>query len=113
MLQGLEAVLDVGGEYDPSRDRFDHHQRGFADVFGHGFNTKLSSAGLVYKVRPSSLPACCLHSPGAAAPCLPVAASLRSSCIMAKPCHIPSATEGAPHPLSIQKEAGLKRAGRF
>lgn len=30
-------------------DRFDHHQRGFTEVFGHGFNTKLSSAGLVYK----------------------------------------------------------------
>jgi uncharacterized UPF0160 family protein len=30
-------------------DRYDHHQRGFTEVFGHGFNTKLSSAGLVYK----------------------------------------------------------------
>ncbi len=29
--------------------RFDHHQREFADVFGHGFSTRLSSAGLVYK----------------------------------------------------------------
>ena len=29
--------------------RFDHHQRGFGEVFGHGFSTKLSSAGLVYK----------------------------------------------------------------
>lgn len=29
--------------------RFDHHQREFADVFGHGFATRLSSAGLVYK----------------------------------------------------------------
>jgi uncharacterized UPF0160 family protein len=28
-------------------NRFDHHQRGFEEVFGHGFNTKLSSAGLV------------------------------------------------------------------
>lgn len=50
VLEGLDAVLDVGGVYDPSRDRYDHHQKGFDDVFGHGFSTKLSSAGLVYKV---------------------------------------------------------------
>ncbi|XP_057862047.2 uncharacterized protein LOC131070499 isoform X2 [Cryptomeria japonica] len=49
VLDTLDAVLDVGGVYDPSRDRFDHHQRGFDQVFGHGFATKLSSAGLVYK----------------------------------------------------------------
>lgn len=49
MLQTLDAVLDVGGVYDPTRDRYDHHQKGFEEVFGHGFNTKLSSAGLVYK----------------------------------------------------------------
>lgn len=46
----LDAVLDVGGVYDPSRHHYDHHQKGFNEVFGHGFNTKLSSAGLVYKV---------------------------------------------------------------
>lgn len=49
-MEGLDAVLDVGGVYDPSRDRYDHHQKGFEEVFGHGFKTKLSSAGLVYKV---------------------------------------------------------------
>ncbi|CAN0840853.1 MYG1 exonuclease [Linum grandiflorum] len=49
VLETLDAVLDVGGVYDPSRDRYDHHQRGFEEVFGHGFSTKLSSAGLVYK----------------------------------------------------------------
>ncbi|KAJ6703391.1 METAL-DEPENDENT PROTEIN HYDROLASE [Salix viminalis] len=49
VLEGLDAVLDVGGVYDPSRDRYDHHQKGFGEVFGHGFSTKLSSAGLVYK----------------------------------------------------------------
>lgn len=31
------------------QQRYDHHQRGFTEVFGHGFSTKLSSAGLVYK----------------------------------------------------------------
>ncbi|KAK6933968.1 Metal-dependent protein hydrolase, partial [Dillenia turbinata] len=45
----LDAVLDVGGVYDPSRDRYDHHQKGFDEAFGHGFVTKLSSAGLIYK----------------------------------------------------------------
>lgn len=50
VLEGLDAVLDVGGVYDPIRDRYDHHQKGFQEVFGHGFTTKLSSAGLVYKV---------------------------------------------------------------
>ncbi|CAK9169325.1 unnamed protein product [Ilex paraguariensis] len=49
VLETLDAVLDVGGVYDPSRDRYDHHQKGFEEVFGHGFTTKLSSAGLVYK----------------------------------------------------------------
>ncbi|XP_042417173.1 MYG1 protein C694.04c-like [Zingiber officinale] len=49
LLDTLDAVLDVGGEYDPSRDRYDHHQKGFNEVFGRGFVTKLSSAGLIYK----------------------------------------------------------------
>ncbi|CAL1386609.1 unnamed protein product [Linum trigynum] len=49
VLETLDAVLDVGGVYDPSRDRYDHHQKGFQEVFGYGFSTKLSSAGLVYK----------------------------------------------------------------
>ncbi|KAF4350367.1 hypothetical protein G4B88_030885 [Cannabis sativa] len=49
VLDSLEALVDVGGVYDPSRNRFDHHQHGFHQVLGHGFTTKLSSAGLVYK----------------------------------------------------------------
>ncbi|XP_058104893.1 uncharacterized protein LOC131248573 [Magnolia sinica] len=49
LLDTLDAVLDVGGVYDPSKDRYDHHQKGFSEVFGHGFSTKLSSAGLIYK----------------------------------------------------------------
>ncbi|GAA5893772.1 hypothetical protein JCM6882_003091 [Rhodosporidiobolus microsporus] len=43
------VVMDVGGTYEPEKNRYDHHQRGFDEVFGHGFVTKLSSAGLVYK----------------------------------------------------------------
>ncbi|KAK4769092.1 hypothetical protein SAY86_027242 [Trapa natans] len=52
VLEDLDAVLDVGGIYDPIRDRYDHHQKGFEEVFGYGFSTKLSSAGLVYKSLP-------------------------------------------------------------
>ncbi|XP_042505471.1 MYG1 protein C694.04c-like [Macadamia integrifolia] len=49
VLDTLDVVLDVGGVYDSGRDRYDHHQRGFGEVLGHGFTAKLSSAGLVYK----------------------------------------------------------------
>lgn len=47
VLAECDTVVDVGGEYDADRKRFDHHQRGFTTVFP-GRNTKLSSAGLVY-----------------------------------------------------------------
>jgi len=49
VLDTCDIVVDVGAVYDAEKLRFDHHQREFKDVFGHGFNTKLSSAGLVYK----------------------------------------------------------------
>eukprot|EP00191_Tetraselmis_sp_GSL018_P004203 CAMPEP_0177610364 /NCGR_PEP_ID=MMETSP0419_2-20121207/19723_1 /TAXON_ID=582737 /ORGANISM="Tetraselmis sp., Strain GSL018" /LENGTH=321 /DNA_ID=CAMNT_0019105631 /DNA_START=117 /DNA_END=1082 /DNA_ORIENTATION=+ len=49
VLKDLDVVIDVGGAYDPDKKRFDHHQKGFDEVFGFGFKTKLSSAGLVYK----------------------------------------------------------------
>ncbi|KOS22679.1 UPF0160 protein MYG1 [Escovopsis weberi] len=47
VLATLHTVVDVGGEYDAARNRFDHHQRGFATTFP-GRQTKLSSAGLVF-----------------------------------------------------------------
>jgi uncharacterized UPF0160 family protein len=49
ILDSCDIVVDVGAVYDETKQRFDHHQRGFVHVFEHGFNTKLSSAGLVYK----------------------------------------------------------------
>ncbi|KAG9222835.1 hypothetical protein CCMSSC00406_0000476 [Pleurotus cornucopiae] len=49
ILQTCDIVVDVGAVYDESKQLFDHHQRSFTEVFGHGFTTKLSSAGLVYK----------------------------------------------------------------
>lgn len=52
-LDKCDVVVDVGGQYDPVRNRYDHHQRGFNLTFQNFFNDspwniKLSSAGLVY-----------------------------------------------------------------
>ncbi|KAJ1570038.1 hypothetical protein HK096_004831 [Nowakowskiella sp. JEL0078] len=44
-----DIVVDVGGEYDPVRHRYDHHQREFKEVFSSAYDIKLSSAGLIYK----------------------------------------------------------------
>ncbi|XP_053723144.1 UPF0160 protein MYG1, mitochondrial [Synchiropus splendidus] len=52
-LAECDIVVDVGGEFDPKRHRYDHHQRTFSESF-HSlcpekpWVTKLSSAGLVY-----------------------------------------------------------------
>ena len=35
-LDKCDVVIDVGGVYDPAANRFDHHQKEFGDVFGHG-----------------------------------------------------------------------------
>ncbi|CDS10918.1 hypothetical protein LRAMOSA11404 [Lichtheimia ramosa] len=48
-LAECSVVVDVGGVYDPSQHRYDHHQRGFTETFDDKHATKLSSAGLVYK----------------------------------------------------------------
>ncbi|KAL6866110.1 hypothetical protein ACO1O0_002212 [Amphichorda felina] len=47
VLETCHTVVDVGGEYDAQRNRYDHHQRGFTTTFP-GRPTKLSSAGLVF-----------------------------------------------------------------
>ena len=46
-LSSCDVVVDVGGEYEPARHRYDHHQRSFDTSFPHR-STKLSSAGLVW-----------------------------------------------------------------
>jgi len=48
LLKECGVVVDVGAVYDPATRRFDHHQKEFTGVL-EGYNTKLSSAGLVYK----------------------------------------------------------------
>jgi uncharacterized UPF0160 family protein len=47
LLETCHTVVDVGGEYDASKNRYDHHQRTFNATFPNR-PTKLSSAGLVY-----------------------------------------------------------------
>ncbi|XP_029008178.1 UPF0160 protein MYG1, mitochondrial [Betta splendens] len=53
VLAQCDVVVDVGGEFDPKRHRYDHHQRTFTECF-HSlcpekpWVTRLSSAGLVY-----------------------------------------------------------------
>ncbi|KAI4865830.1 metal-dependent protein hydrolase [Hypoxylon rubiginosum] len=47
LLETCHTVVDVGGEYDAERHRYDHHQRTFTTTFP-GRPTKLSSAGLVF-----------------------------------------------------------------
>jgi len=48
----LDIIVDVGGVYSPENHRYDHHQRGFSEVFGHGgyntikFATDISDAKL-------------------------------------------------------------------
>ena len=47
LLEQCHTVVDVGGEYDDGKKRYDHHQRTFDTTFPN-HATKLSSAGLVY-----------------------------------------------------------------
>jgi uncharacterized UPF0160 family protein len=47
LLEQCHTVVDVGGEYDDTKKRYDHHQRTFNTTFP-AHKTKLSSAGLVY-----------------------------------------------------------------
>ena len=42
-----DALVDVGGEYDPARNRFDHHQKGFAERRENG--ARYAASGLVWK----------------------------------------------------------------
>jgi len=59
VLDPLDIVIDVGGIYDPSKLRYDHHQRGYDERFelprlnaqedDEPRCTKLSASGLVYR----------------------------------------------------------------
>ena len=47
VLATCHTVVDVGSEYDPARNRYDHHQREFSVTFPN-HSTRLSSAGLIF-----------------------------------------------------------------
>jgi uncharacterized UPF0160 family protein len=42
-----DALVDVGGEYDSTRNRFDHHQKGFSERRENG--VRYAASGLVWK----------------------------------------------------------------
>ncbi|XP_003702745.2 MYG1 exonuclease [Megachile rotundata] len=55
ILDTCDIVIDVGGEYNPSKHRYDHHMRDFKESLstvvkkpGYNSDIKLSSAGLIY-----------------------------------------------------------------
>ena len=48
-LAEADFVVDVGGEWDPARGLFDHHQKGFAAARSSG--VVYASAGLVWKTH--------------------------------------------------------------
>lgn len=47
LIAKADVVVDVGGEYDPDTDRFDHHQRGGAGERDNGI--PYSSFGIIWK----------------------------------------------------------------
>jgi MYG1 exonuclease len=52
LIDQCNSAVDVGGVYNPTEFRFDHHQKEFTGTMTTNFktyNTRLSSAGLVYK----------------------------------------------------------------
>lgn len=49
IIDSGDVVYDVGSIFDPEKNRFDHHQRGFYETFSPDYKIKLSSAGLVFK----------------------------------------------------------------
>ncbi|KAI9261744.1 urease accessory protein [Sporodiniella umbellata] len=49
LLSKCDVVVDVGGEFDTARLRFDHHQVSFSERFDQYNDIRLSAAGLVYK----------------------------------------------------------------
>lgn len=49
VLQECELVFDIGGIYDHSLKRYDHHQRGYYETFTKHHNIKLCGCGLLFK----------------------------------------------------------------
>lgn len=49
MLKQADILVDVGGIYDPSINRFDHHQKECNEIFTPNYRVPLSSIGMVWK----------------------------------------------------------------
>ena len=51
VFDSLDIVVDVGGVYDPARNRYDHHMATFEETWNSSPDdiTKLSSAGLIWR----------------------------------------------------------------
>ncbi|KAF7683658.1 UPF0160 protein [Astathelohania contejeani] len=49
IINSGDIVYDVGGIFDPTKKRFDHHQPTFHETYSPKYNIKLSSSGLIYK----------------------------------------------------------------
>ena len=43
----MDYVLDVGGEYNPKENKFDHHQEGWNEKRGNGI--PYATTGLIWK----------------------------------------------------------------
>ena len=48
VLDKCDIVVDVGDVFDPSKMRFDHHQRGFCEYYEHS-DVLLCGAGLLFR----------------------------------------------------------------
>lgn len=49
VISSAYAAVDVGGEYEHARRRYDHHQRGYDEVFDADSRVKMAAAGLVWR----------------------------------------------------------------
>ncbi len=49
VIATADIVYDVGFEFNPKTNRYDHHMASFKEVFSSKYNIKLSSSGLIYK----------------------------------------------------------------
>jgi len=78
LIESADIVWDVGSQYDPAANRFDHHQRG-APLRPDG--TPFSSAGLVWQVYGERAVARLLEPKGAEALAPVIAADLDESLI--------------------------------
>ena len=48
-LNKCDLVFDIGGIYDHSQKKYDHHQRGYFETFSPNHTIKLCGCGLLYK----------------------------------------------------------------